>query len=146
MTSWKRRQSILKAGSSATRKSSTKSKKRRPRHENADPAIQLLWRDESSRLTQRCKATKTAAKETPGPFCFLPAALCLLPTAFCLLANRNTNSPNSSHANAGPFAIALTDTAAEPASMGRGYFVSWFAFGSYSRDRPDTVRRNLVCH
>ena len=77
---------------------------------------------------------------------FLPSACCLLPPAPCLLSKRNTFASGSTVAISGPFAFAVTNTAAKPASMGRGDVVSWTAFGPHPRNRADRVWRDLVCY
>jgi hypothetical protein len=66
----------------------------------------------------------------------------LLPFAFGLLANPTVSIYNS---DARAFSVAFTDAAAESASMGRGDFVSWTAFGSHTCNCPDAIWRDVVC-
>ena len=60
-----------------------------------------------------------------------------------ILAERNGLAARST--DSGRFAFAFANTAAQLASMGRGDFVSWAAFGSDARDRADGIWRDLVC-
>ena len=80
----------------------------------------------------------------------LPAAHCLLLTPYSvtsprLFTKRNAAAAGSTFINTRAFAFAVTNSAAEFASMGRGDFISWIAVGSGSRDRADAGWIDVVC-
>ena len=73
------------------------------------------------------------------------AAFRVLPTAHCFLAKRNSAAAGSTFRNIRAFAFAVTNTAAESASMGRSDLISWIAVGSGSCDRADAGWIDVVC-
>ena len=74
------------------------------------------------------------------------SAFRFLPTANGLLSKSSFTTNALSFAIPSAIAIAFAYPAAEPASMGRGDFVSWIAVRSNARNRGDRIRCDLVCH
>jgi hypothetical protein len=93
------------------------------------------------------QAEKETTQRSLSGFYFLRAACGILPPANCFLSKSTTGSA-ATIADSNTFTIALsfafTNTAAEPASVGRGNFVQWAAFGSGSCDRANAGRHDVV--
>ena len=93
------------------------------------------------RQSRNCFTAHRSLLTSLSAFCLLPSATVWLLTR--LKTNRLSTSTNSVAFAA--FAFTFANAAAEPASMGRGDFVSRTAFGSHARDRADRIWRDLVC-
>src|SRR2546423_15141965 len=73
------------------------------------------------------------------------SAFRILPAAYGLLSKSSFTTNALSCAIPSAVAIAFSNAAAEPASMGSGDFVSWTAVRSHARNRADRIRRDLAC-
>src|SRR2546426_444562 len=94
----------------------------------------------------------TQVEDLPRPFAHCSpltadslSAFCFLPTAHCFLSKSSFTTNALSFAIPSAIAIAFAYPAAEPASMGRGDFVSWIAVRSNACDRADRIWCDLVC-
>src|SRR6266567_2779116 len=105
----------------------------RPSHQSQVNNLRYISAAHCSPLTAHC----------PAAFCLLPNAFCInaLPdgraTAPGLLTKRACTTDRPTVAIAGSLAFTITDTAAEPASVGRSDFVSWTAIRPRACDRTD---------